>query len=192
MLLKPTNDIARPYCFEIPRILAANLAYLPTLQQSDVLVYNQTQVFQNLSQFMTFIYNFSQVWDAFRGDEKSFIRSVLRGFEHILFNLNDLTVSFSCNHIVTIFDNYIQKLQREKSKLQEKKFLDGRSIPEYHLMGPVQKTILNIPNVTRAENISVPIIDLSGALKSLLKGGFSADSLSEYLIPIGQFFLHFF
>ena len=44
MLLKPSNDSARPYSFELPRILAINLAYLPTLQQSDVLVFNQTQV----------------------------------------------------------------------------------------------------------------------------------------------------
>ena len=44
MLLKPTADIARPYSFELPRILAINLAYLPALQQSDVLVYNQVQV----------------------------------------------------------------------------------------------------------------------------------------------------
>ena len=101
-MLKPSPDVSRPYSFYVPRIMAANLCYLPSLQESDVLVYNPNQV---LSTFMSFHFssiilisfrnNFLifQVWDSFKGEEKAFVRSVLRGFEQVLFNLNDFVVS---------------------------------------------------------------------------------------------------
>ena len=44
MLLKPSPELLRPHSFSLPRIMATNLSYLPTLQESDVICYAPNQV----------------------------------------------------------------------------------------------------------------------------------------------------
>ena len=44
MLLKPSPELLRPHSFSLPRLMATNLAYLPCLQESDVICFSPNQV----------------------------------------------------------------------------------------------------------------------------------------------------
>ena len=70
---------------------------------------------------------------------------------------------------VTLTFFFFKKIQREKVKLQQKQRSCDSNVPQYHLLGAVQKSILKFPEIIDEVNLSVPLVDLSGALETLFK-----------------------